>query len=153
MFDVCWCLDDSLMILFELSSIMYESYRSIPLDMIGHTRTLPSKFDPNYIICRRYSRHSRNASCMMCQPPSPQVATRSERGRSCVSRSCTASGSMKARGPAIIKCNIFIVLGGYSQYFLCSPLFVEDSWRFPFWLIFFRWVEITTYRIHLYQVR
>ena len=40
MFDVCWCLDDSLMILFELSSIMYESYRSIPLDMIGHTRTL-----------------------------------------------------------------------------------------------------------------
>ena len=38
--DVCWCLDDSLMILFELSSIMYESYRSIPLDMRGHTRTL-----------------------------------------------------------------------------------------------------------------
>ena len=86
----------------NLSSIMNKSYRSIPLDMIGHTRTLHlclQNSTPNsYIICRRYSIHSRNASCMMCQPPSSQVATRSERGRSCVSRSCTASGSMKARG-------------------------------------------------------
>ena len=35
------------------------------------------------------------------------------------------------------------LLGGGFKDLLCSPLFGEDSIRFPFWLIFFRWVETT----------
>ena len=150
--DVCWCLDDSLMILFELSSIMYESYRSIPLDMRGHTRTLRLCLQNSTPITlfvediagipgmlaawcvnhlhRRWQPEANEAGVVSHDLVQPQAVWKP--------RACYNKMQYIYRTRRL-----------FPLFFLFTPI----CGRFPFWLIFFRWVETTNYRIHLHQVR